>query len=46
MQHIDPVATLFRTPIFVALGSEYKWKTIAHLNPPAKAHPDPKHYRY
>nr|WP_235578304.1 tripartite tricarboxylate transporter substrate binding protein [Pseudorhodoferax sp. Leaf267] len=40
LQHFDPVAPLFRTPFFVAVGSESKWKNMADLIADAKAQPD------
>ena len=39
LQHFDPVASLFRTPFFVAVGSESKYKTMSDLIADAKAHP-------
>ena len=40
LQHFDPVASLFRTPFLVAVGSDSKWKTMGDLIADAKAHPD------
>jgi len=40
LQHFDPVASLFRTPFFVAVGSESKWKTMGDLIAAAKANPE------
>ena len=39
LQNFDPVAPLFRTPFFVAVGSESKWKNMADLIADAKARP-------
>ena len=39
LQHFDPVASLFRTPFFVAVSSESKWKTMGDLIADAKARP-------
>lgn len=39
LQHFDPVASLFRTPFFVAVGSASKWKTMGELIADAKARP-------
>ena len=39
LQHFDPVASLFRTPFFVAVGSDSKWKTLADLIAEAKSKP-------
>ena len=39
LQHFDPVASLFRTPFFVAVGSDSKWKTMADLIADAKSRP-------
>ncbi|WP_225782211.1 tripartite tricarboxylate transporter substrate binding protein [Xenophilus sp. Marseille-Q4582] len=39
LQHFDPVASLFRTPFFVAVGTESKWKTMGELIADAKARP-------
>jgi tripartite-type tricarboxylate transporter receptor subunit TctC len=40
LQHFDPVASLFRTPFFVAVGSESRYKTMGDLIADAKARPD------
>jgi tripartite-type tricarboxylate transporter receptor subunit TctC len=40
LQHFDPVASLFRTPFFVAVGSESRYKTMGDLITDAKARPD------
>lgn len=40
LQHFDPVAPLFRTPFFVAVSSESKWKNMADLIADARAQPD------
>ena len=39
LQHFDPVASLFRTPFFVAVGADSKYKTMADLIADAKAIP-------
>jgi len=39
LQAFDPVAPLFRTPFFVAVGSDSKWKNMADLIADAKARP-------
>lgn len=39
LQHFDPVASLFRTPFFVAVGADSKYKTMSDLIADAKAHP-------
>ncbi len=39
LQHFDPVAPLFRTPFFVAVSSESKWKNMGDLIADAKARP-------
>ncbi len=39
LQHFDPVASLFRTPFFVAVSSESKWKSMKDLIADAKAKP-------
>lgn len=39
LQHFDPVASLFRTPFFVAVGADSKYKTMTDLIADAKAHP-------
>ncbi len=39
LQHFDPVAPLFRTPFFVAVSSESKWKDMRDLIADAKARP-------
>ncbi len=39
LQHFDPVAALFRTPFFVAVSSESKWKSMRDLIADAKAKP-------
>ena len=39
LQHFDPVAPLFRTPFFVAVGTESKWKSMKDLIADAKAKP-------
>lgn len=39
LQHFDPVASLFRTPFFVAVGTDSKWKNMSDLIADAKAHP-------
>ncbi len=36
----DPVATLFRTPFFVAVGTDSKWQNMKDLIAAAKAAPD------
>ena len=40
LQHFDPVASLFRTPFFVAVSSESKWKNMGDLIAEAKANPE------
>ena len=40
LQHFDPVASLFRTPFFVAVSSDSKWKNMADLIADARAQPD------
>lgn len=40
LQHFDPVASLFRTPFFVAVATESKWKTMGDLIAAAKANPE------
>jgi tripartite-type tricarboxylate transporter receptor subunit TctC len=40
LQHFDPVASLFRTPFFVAVGTDSKWKTMGDLIAAAKAEPE------
>ena len=40
LQHFDPVAPLFRTPFFVAVSSDSKWKNMADLIADARAQPD------
>jgi tripartite-type tricarboxylate transporter receptor subunit TctC len=37
LQHFDPVASLFRTPFFVAVATDSKWKTMGDLIAAAKA---------
>jgi len=39
LQHFDPVASLFRTPFFVAVATDSKWKTMTDLVAAAKAEP-------
>ncbi|MGJ7485650.1 Bug family tripartite tricarboxylate transporter substrate binding protein [Variovorax sp. LT2P21] len=39
LQHFDPVASLFRTPFFVAVGTDSKYKSMTDLIADAKAHP-------
>jgi len=39
LQTFDPVAPLFRTPFFVAVGSDSKWRNMADLIADAKARP-------
>jgi tripartite-type tricarboxylate transporter receptor subunit TctC len=39
LQHFDPVASLFRTPFFVAVPTESKWKNMSDLIAAAKAAP-------
>jgi len=39
LQHFDPVASLFRTPFFVAVSSQSKWNSMKDLIAEAKAHP-------
>src|SRR5947207_7214437 len=39
LQAFDPVASLFRTPFFVAVSSESKWKSMKDLIADAKAKP-------
>jgi len=39
LQHFDPVASLFRTPFFVAVPTDSKWKTMGDLVAAAKAQP-------
>ncbi|MDP9900821.1 Bug family tripartite tricarboxylate transporter substrate binding protein [Variovorax ginsengisoli] len=39
LQHFDPVASLFRTPFFVAVSTESKWKNMSDLIADAKARP-------
>ena len=40
LQHFDPVASLFRTPFFVAVPTDSKWKSMSDLIAAAKASPD------
>jgi tripartite-type tricarboxylate transporter receptor subunit TctC len=40
LQHFDPVASLFRTPFFVAVSSESKYKNMSDLIADAKANPE------
>ena len=35
----DPVTTLFRTPFFITVATDSKWKTMKELIADAKAHP-------
>ncbi|HSV61421.1 MAG TPA: tripartite tricarboxylate transporter substrate binding protein [Variovorax sp.] len=37
LQHFDPVASLFRTPFFVAVPTESSWKSMSDLAAAAKA---------
>ena len=39
LQHFQPVASLFRTPFFVAVQTESKWQNMADLIAAAKAQP-------
>lgn len=39
LAHFDPVASLFRTPFFVAVGSDSKYKTMGDLLADAKTKP-------
>ncbi|MDN8614860.1 Bug family tripartite tricarboxylate transporter substrate binding protein [Variovorax ginsengisoli] len=39
LQHFDPVASLFRTPFFVAVPTDSKWKTMGDLVAAARAQP-------
>jgi tripartite-type tricarboxylate transporter receptor subunit TctC len=39
LQHFDPVASLFRTPFFVAVPTDSKWKNMSDLIAAAKAAP-------
>ena len=39
LQHFDPVASLFRTPFFVAVSSQSKWNSMKDLIAEAKARP-------
>jgi tripartite-type tricarboxylate transporter receptor subunit TctC len=39
LEHFDPVASLFRTPFFVAVSSQSKWSSMKDLIADAKAHP-------
>lgn len=39
LQHFDPVASLFRTPFFVAVPSDSKWKSMTDLIASAKEKP-------
>jgi tripartite-type tricarboxylate transporter receptor subunit TctC len=39
LQHFDPVASLFRTPFFVAVPTDSKWKNMSDLIAAAKAGP-------
>ena len=39
LDHFDPVASLFRTPFFVAVSSQSKWKNMSDLIAAAKAKP-------
>ena len=39
LQHFDPVASLFRTPFFVAVPTDSPWKTMSDLVAAAKAKP-------
>jgi tripartite-type tricarboxylate transporter receptor subunit TctC len=39
LQHFDPVASLFRTPFFVAVPTDSKWKNMTDLVAAAKAGP-------
>ncbi len=39
LDHFDPVASLFRTPFFVAVSSQSKWKNMGDLIAAAKARP-------
>jgi len=39
LQHFDPVASLFRTPFFVAVSSQSKWNSMKDLIAEAKAKP-------
>ena len=39
LQHFDPVAALFRTPFFVAVPTDSKWKNMSDLIAAAKAGP-------
>ena len=37
LQHFDPVASLFRTPFFVAVPTDSSWKSMSDLTAAAKA---------
>ncbi|MFT4268399.1 MAG: tripartite tricarboxylate transporter substrate binding protein [Xenophilus sp.] len=39
LQHFDPVASLFRTPFFVAVSSQSKWNSMKDLIAEAQARP-------
>ncbi|HYP70082.1 MAG TPA: tripartite tricarboxylate transporter substrate binding protein, partial [Variovorax sp.] len=39
LDHFDPVASLFRTPFFVSVSSQSKWKNMTDLIAAAKAKP-------
>ena len=39
LQHFQPVASLFRTPFFVAVPTDSKWQTMGDLIAAAKAQP-------
>lgn len=39
LQHFDPVASLFRTPFFVAVPTDSKWKNMSDLVAAAKEKP-------
>lgn len=39
LQHFDPVASLFRTPFFIAVSSESKYRSVADLIADARARP-------
>ncbi|MEJ7688514.1 MAG: tripartite tricarboxylate transporter substrate binding protein [Variovorax sp.] len=39
LDHFDPVASLFRTPFFVAVAADSKWKNMSDLVAAAKAGP-------
>ncbi|MEJ8856835.1 tripartite tricarboxylate transporter substrate binding protein [Variovorax robiniae] len=44
LQTFDPVASLFRTPFFVAVPTDSKWKSMSDMINEAKAKPDALSY--